>query len=195
MRACELGASTLGCEHPIDSGARFVALFFPGGDFGDEAAFFVNAPVEALAAQDADFDFDHVQPTGVLGREVEFQAAQDAVGFWRRKGFVKCAGGMGREIVENDPDDIGVRVMEIDEIAQACGSRATLLETTPFDHLWLEALVGEQIIEHHVVDEKAAEHSPIAILRLLLVQTWKPITGDLEHPVVGWALGHAFPRF
>ena len=73
VSACELGASTLGCEHPIDLGARLVALFFPGGDFGDDAVFFVNAPVEALAAQDADFDFDHVQPTGVLGREVEFR--------------------------------------------------------------------------------------------------------------------------
>jgi hypothetical protein len=97
------------CEHPIDSGARLVALFFLGGDFGDEAVFFVKAPVEALAAQDADFDFDHVQPTGVLGHEVEVQAAQDAVGIWRRKGFVECAGVMCREIVENDPDDIGVK--------------------------------------------------------------------------------------
>jgi hypothetical protein len=56
-----------------------------------------------------------------LGVKWNSRAAQDAVGFWRRKGFVKCAGGMGREIVENDPDDIGVRVMEIDEIAHACG--------------------------------------------------------------------------
>ena len=47
-----------GCEHPDDAGARFVALFFPGGDFGDEAVFFVHASVEALAAQYADFDFD-----------------------------------------------------------------------------------------------------------------------------------------
>ena len=49
VSACELGASTLGCEHPVDAGARFVALFFPGGDFGDEAVFFVHASVEALA--------------------------------------------------------------------------------------------------------------------------------------------------
>jgi hypothetical protein len=109
-----------------------VALLFPGGDFGDEAIFFVNASVEALAAQDVDFDFDHVQPTGVLGREVEFQAAQDAVGFRRRKGFVKCAGGMGREIVENDPDDVGLGVMEIDEIAHACGK---ILGGAPFSDL------------------------------------------------------------
>jgi predicted metal-dependent phosphotriesterase family hydrolase len=52
---------------------------------------------------------------------VELQAAEDALGFWRWKGFVKCARGMGREIVENDPDDIGLRVMEIDQIAHACG--------------------------------------------------------------------------
>jgi hypothetical protein len=75
------------------------------------------------------------------------------------------------------------------------GSRATLLETSPFEDLWLEALVGEQIVENHVVDEKAAEHSPVAVLRLLLVQTWKPITGALEHPVVGWVLGTLFPNF
>jgi hypothetical protein len=75
------------------------------------------------------------------------------------------------------------------------GSRATLLETSPFEDLWLEALVGEQIVEKHAVDEKAAEHSPVAVLRLLLVQTWKPITGAREHPVVGWVLGTLFPNF
>ena len=75
------------------------------------------------------------------------------------------------------------------------GSHATLLETSPFEDLWSEALVGEQIVERHVIDEKAAEHSPIAVLRSLLVQTWKPITGNLEHPVVGWVLGTFFPNF
>jgi hypothetical protein len=31
--------------------------------------------------------------------------------------------------------------------------------------------------------------------RIGKVQTWKPITGDLEHPVVGWVLGTLFPDF
>jgi hypothetical protein len=75
------------------------------------------------------------------------------------------------------------------------GSRSTLLETTPFDHLWSEALAGEQIVEQYLADGKLAEHSPIAILQLLLVQTWKPITADLEHPVVGWVLGTLLPHF
>ena len=57
----------------------------------------------------------------MFGREVEFQAAQDAVGFWRRKGFIERARRMGREIVQNDPHDVGLRVMEIDKIAPARG--------------------------------------------------------------------------
>ena len=75
------------------------------------------------------------------------------------------------------------------------GSRATLLETTPFEGLWSEALAGEHFVDQYLADGKHAEHSPIAVLQLLLVQTWKPITGDLEHPVVGWVLGTLFPNF
>lgn len=75
------------------------------------------------------------------------------------------------------------------------GSRATLLETTPFEDLWSEALAGEHFVDQYLADGKHAEHSPIAVLQLLLVQTWKPITGDLEHPVVGWVLGTLFPNF
>jgi hypothetical protein len=75
------------------------------------------------------------------------------------------------------------------------GSRATLLETTPFDDLWSEAAEGERIVETYLGDGQAAEHSPKAILQLLRVQTWKPATGDIEHPAVGWVLGTLFPQF
>jgi hypothetical protein len=75
------------------------------------------------------------------------------------------------------------------------GSRATLLETTPFEDLWSEAVAGEEIVERYLAHEKPAEHSPIAVMQLLLVQTWKPITPDQENPVVGWVLGTLFPDF
>ncbi len=75
------------------------------------------------------------------------------------------------------------------------GSRATLLETTPFEDLWPEAVAGERIVEKSFNDRQLEEHYPIAILQLLLVQTWKPIAGDHEHPVVGWVLGTLFPDF
>jgi len=75
------------------------------------------------------------------------------------------------------------------------GSRATLLETTPFDDLWSKALVGEQIVERYLAQENSAEYSPIAVMQLLLVQTWKPIAPDREKPVVRWVLGTLFPDF
>jgi integrase/recombinase XerD len=39
---------------------------FPSCDFGDEAGLCGDSPVEALAAQDADFDLHHVQAAGIL---------------------------------------------------------------------------------------------------------------------------------
>ena len=75
------------------------------------------------------------------------------------------------------------------------GSRATLLETTPFAGQWSEAVVGEKIVERYLAHGKRDEHSPVAILQLLLVQTWKPVVDDVQHPVVGWVLGTLFPDF
>ena len=45
------------------------------------------------------------------------------------------------------------------------------LETTPFENLWSEASAGEHFVEQYLADGKHAEHSPIAVLQLLLVQT------------------------
>jgi hypothetical protein len=57
-------------------------------------------------------------------------------------------------------------------------SRATLLKTTSFEDLWSEALVDEQIVDHCLADRQHAEHAPIAVLQLLLVQTGKPIAAN-----------------
>jgi predicted nucleic acid-binding protein len=52
-----------------------VSLAFPVGDFGFEQFAVVDAAVEAPAAQDADFDFDHVEPACVLWRVAELAPA------------------------------------------------------------------------------------------------------------------------
>jgi hypothetical protein len=49
----------------------------PCGDFADEALGVVDSTVQALAAQHADLDLDHVEPTGMLGGVVELEAAQN----------------------------------------------------------------------------------------------------------------------
>jgi hypothetical protein len=54
-------------------------LSLPFGDLGFEPVAFADAAIQTLPAQHADFDLDHVQPTGVLGRVMELQALKDAM--------------------------------------------------------------------------------------------------------------------
>ena len=53
-------------------------------DFAEEALRIVDAAIETLAAQHADLDLDHVEPTGMLGGVVELEAAQDTPGLGGR---------------------------------------------------------------------------------------------------------------
>jgi hypothetical protein len=51
--AAHFGAGLFGCEHPFDASAGSVALLLPDGDFGGEPVAAFDAPIEALAGQDA----------------------------------------------------------------------------------------------------------------------------------------------
>ena len=70
-RTGHFGARFLGCEHPLNSGARSIALALPRSNFGYEVLLALDTPIQALAAQHANLDLDHVQPAGVLGDIVE----------------------------------------------------------------------------------------------------------------------------
>src|SRR3546814_11481559 len=65
--------------HPLDASAGSVALSLPGSDLAFELRAIVDAKVQALASQDTDLDLGHVEPAGVLRREVELQPAEAAV--------------------------------------------------------------------------------------------------------------------
>ena len=80
----------------FDAGGGGIALVLPCCDLADEVRCVINAAIEALAVENADLDLDHVEPTGVLGRVVELEAAQDAAGLGRRECFVEGAGRVGR---------------------------------------------------------------------------------------------------
>ena len=81
----------------------------------------VDAAVEALLLEDADLDLDHVEPAGVLWRVVELDAPDQAARLGRREGGIEGGGGMGGEIVEDDPDALGVGEVEVDEVAHGEG--------------------------------------------------------------------------
>jgi hypothetical protein len=51
--------------------ARSIAPALPGSNFGYKALLAVDAPIQALTPQQANLDFYHVQPAGMLGDVVE----------------------------------------------------------------------------------------------------------------------------
>ena len=61
--------------------------------------------------------------------------------------------------------------------------------------IWPEALAGEAIIERFLRGDSSFELSPIALMRALLVQTWRPFGANGRGPASGWALGTLFPEF
>ena len=108
----------------------------PRGDLGFHVLSVVDAPVEALGAQHADFDLDHVQPAGVLGRVVEFQATDHAPGFGGWERLVQGGDGVGGEIVEHHADAVGLRKMHVYKFAHAlsevvCGAPVRNFDMAP----------------------------------------------------------------
>src|SRR4051794_11477237 len=87
----EPGSGTLGGEHPVDLRAIAIALLLPSGNFMFQGVTICDAAVDALGAQDADLDLDHVEPARVLGRMVEFDTPQDAMGVLCRESVVERA--------------------------------------------------------------------------------------------------------
>src|SRR5258707_3953792 len=101
--AAHFGAGFVGCEHPIDAGAGGVSLSFPGVDFAAEPVWVVDSAVQALAAEYADLDLDHVEPTGVLGGVVELQAAPNSPGFGACERLMHRSAWVGRKAKLDHP--------------------------------------------------------------------------------------------
>ena len=67
-------------------------MLLPSRDFADEVFGVVNSAIQALAAEYADLDLDHVEPAGMLGGVVELQALQNSPGFGGRECFIENGG-------------------------------------------------------------------------------------------------------
>ena len=60
-------------------------MLLASGDFADEALGVVDSAIQALAAEHADLDLDHVEPAGMLGGVVELQTLQNPPSLGGRK--------------------------------------------------------------------------------------------------------------
>jgi hypothetical protein len=57
------------------------------------------------------------------------------------------------------------------------------------------SLGREAVIERFLRSDSSFESSPIALMRALLVQTWRPCGANGRDPAMGWALGTLLPEF
>jgi hypothetical protein len=80
-----------------------------------------DAPIQASAAQHTDFDFDHVQPAGVLWDIMELEPAQHPPRFTRGTGVVERARRMRRQIVQDDSDALRLWEVNVSKLAHADG--------------------------------------------------------------------------
>ncbi|WP_292532963.1 hypothetical protein [Methylocystis sp.] len=71
----------------------------------------------------------------------------------------------------------------------------TLRDTSPFARVWEEAVIGEAIIERFLHGDVSFDYSPIALMRALLVHTWRPCGANGRDRAVGWTPGTLFPQF
>ena len=71
----------------------------------------------------------------------------------------------------------------------------TILDSSPFSKDWNRAIEGEQIVTHHLRGETGSLASPIAMMRLLLILSWRreQITEDGYRK--GWLLNEIVPGF
>ena len=89
VEALKLDAGIGGCKAPVSFDIASVALEEPGGNLSPEAARIRDTPIETLIGQDSKLRLGHIEPAAVLGREVPFEALDEASRLQRGKCLVE----------------------------------------------------------------------------------------------------------
>ena len=97
----ELGVGSLSRERPDQRFALLVAVLLPSLDIASQRLACLASGVQALAREDADLDFGHVQPTRMLWRVVEANPAQQLGGLLLTERIDEAFLEVGVEIVQD----------------------------------------------------------------------------------------------
>ena len=86
-------------ECPLDTSLRVVSASLPCIDFTGERVTVGQATFETLAVKNANFDFRHIQPTGMLRGVVKNNAAQQFVRHLDSEHLLEALAEMRVEVV------------------------------------------------------------------------------------------------
>ena len=115
IEALEFDPGHVGTKLPVDFGLELVARALPGGDFLPQGFNVWNATIQTLAGEHGQLTFGHIEPTAMLGGVVKFELAGDSASFRRGKDTVQGRGGVGVEIIHDQPDAFGRWEVDIDQ--------------------------------------------------------------------------------
>lgn len=115
--AGELAISVLARKAPGDATVLGIASLLPGGNFGREGSPVLETSSETLALQDTDLDFGHVEPTGVFGRVVQLDPAQQHGGGLLTEDLIETGAKVCVQIVQDQVDLLGSRVNLLEQSA------------------------------------------------------------------------------
>lgn len=115
-----------------------------------------ESPVEALFGEDRDFDFRHVEPTGMFGRVVPNNSFEEPTGTLFAECFHQRLGVMSIQIVEHQMDPSCPRV-PLSKIANEAREVGPLAPTVSLD----EAFAG---LGFHGDEQAARAAAPILVV-------------------------------
>jgi hypothetical protein len=76
----QLSISIVPSEVPLDGSLFGISRLLPGINFGLQKVSTHDASIQTQPAQNANFNFGHIQPARMLGRVMKLHAAQEFLG-------------------------------------------------------------------------------------------------------------------
>jgi len=104
-------------ERPFNTAVVGISAVLPGVDLGNDGVAVRQTPIQALAIQDANFNFRHIEPTGVFRGVVKYDTAQEDFRFFDAEHVLETLAEMGIEIIHDQMDVASCGIDLFEQIA------------------------------------------------------------------------------
>lgn len=105
---------------PLDATLFRVTAQLPSIHFGGNRSTIRQTPIKALSVKNTDFDFSHVEPTGMFGRVVEDDTSQQRLCLLDPEHFFEALAKVGIEIVHHQMDAFRPGINPLEQVLNEC---------------------------------------------------------------------------
>ena len=108
-------------EAPVDRVGASVARLFPVGHLVGQGGGVGDAAIQALPAQDTQFDLGHVQPTAMFGGVMNLQPVDQRPSHCWLERLIQCRRFVGIQVVHHQDHFLGVGIAHLQQVAYLPG--------------------------------------------------------------------------